>query len=297
MSRLRVHSFAISLDGYGAGPDQNLDNPLGRGGLMLHEWRSRTRTFQELFGSGGGETGVDNDFEARGLENVGAWILGRNMFAPIRGDWPDDRWRGWWGNNPPYHTDVFILTHHARAPIDMEGGTTFHFVTEGVPVALEKAKSAAQGKDVRLGGGVNTIRQYLQAGSLTKSMSRSARSCLARESICLVGSTPWPWDMFARSTSQVPTLLTSCWPGSHEVDSRRSRSHPTPSAPSRMPTQHVPPCCQSAIEAGVGPDGGRASPLAFMLHTVLYGNWAADGLTPDLLNAWRFDGGEHEPVT
>jgi dihydrofolate reductase len=162
MSRLRVHSFAISLDGYGAGPDQNLDNPLGRGGLMLHEWRSRTRTFQELFRSGGGETGVDNDFEARGLENVGAWILGRNMFAPIRGDWPDDRWRGWWGNNPPYHTDVFILTHHARAPIDMEGGTTFHFVTERILVALEKARSAAEGKDVRLGGGVSTIRQYLQ---------------------------------------------------------------------------------------------------------------------------------------
>jgi dihydrofolate reductase len=163
MSRLRVHSFGISLDGYGAGPDQDLDDPLGRGGLMLHVWRSRTRTFQELFGSGGGTTGVDDDFEARGLENVGAWILGRNMFGPIRGDWPDDRWRGWWGNNPPYHTDVFILTHHARAPIDMEGGTTFHFVTEGVQVALAKARSAARGKDVRPGGGVSTIRQYLQA--------------------------------------------------------------------------------------------------------------------------------------
>jgi dihydrofolate reductase len=163
MSRLRVHSFGISLDGYGAGPDQDLDNPLGRGGLMLHEWRSKTRTFQELFGSRGGETGIDDDFEARGLENIGAWILGRNMFGPIRGDWPDDRWRGWWGNNPPYHADVFILTHHGRAPIEMEGATRFHFVTEGVQVALDKARSAAKGKDVRLGGGVSTIRQYLQA--------------------------------------------------------------------------------------------------------------------------------------
>ena len=117
MSKLRIHSFSISLDGYGAGPDQDLDNPLGRGGLMLHEWRLRTRKFQQLFGSGRGATGVDDDFEARGLKNIGAWILGRNMFGPVRGEWPDDTWRGWWGNNPPYHTDVFILTHHARAAI------------------------------------------------------------------------------------------------------------------------------------------------------------------------------------
>jgi dihydrofolate reductase len=163
MSRLRIHSFSISLDGYGAGPSQDPDNPLGRGGLALHEWRTRTRTFQRAFGGEDGATGTDDDIEARGHENIGAWILGRNMFGPIRGEWPDDRWKGWWGDNPPYHTDVFVLTHHAREPVEMEGGTTFHFVTEGIHAALERATSAAKGKDVRLGGGIATIRQYLQA--------------------------------------------------------------------------------------------------------------------------------------
>jgi len=163
MSRLRVHSFSISLDGYGAGPQQDTENPLGRGGLALHEWRTRTRTFQRAFGGKDGATGTDDDIEARGLVNVGAWILGRNMFGPVRGEWPDNRWKGWWGDNPPYHTDVFVLTHHAREPIEMQGGTTFHFVTRGIHAALERATSAASGKDVRLGGGVGTIRQYLQA--------------------------------------------------------------------------------------------------------------------------------------
>lgn len=163
MSKLRVHAFTISLDGYGAGPDQDADNPLGRGGHGLHSWFVPTKTFQQTHGDGGGEIGVDDDFAARGFENIGAWILGRNMFGPIRGDWPDDQWKGWWGNNPPYHTDVFVLTHHPRAPIAMEGGTTFHFVTSGIHAALELATAAAGEKDIRLGGGVNTIRQYLQA--------------------------------------------------------------------------------------------------------------------------------------
>jgi dihydrofolate reductase len=163
MSRLRVHSFSISLDGYGAGANQDPENPLGRGGLALHEWRTRTRTFQRVFGGEDGATGTDDDIEARGLVNIGAWILGRNMFGPIRDEWPDDQWKGWWGANPPYHTDVFILTHHARRPIEMEGGTTFHFVTDGIHAALERATAAAHGKDVRLGGGIGTIRQYLQA--------------------------------------------------------------------------------------------------------------------------------------
>jgi dihydrofolate reductase len=164
MSKLRIHSFAISLDGYGAGPSQDADNPLGVGGLALHEWVTRTRTFQQMFGDGQGETGIDDDFLARGFENIGAWILGRNMFGPVRGEWPDESWRGWWGDNPPYHTDVFVLTHHARAPIEMEGGTTFQFVTDGIDGALRRAKAAAKGKDVRLGGGVSVIRQYLEAG-------------------------------------------------------------------------------------------------------------------------------------
>jgi dihydrofolate reductase len=164
MSKLRVNCFAVSLDGFGAGANQGIDNPLGEGGTSLHEWFYPTRTFQAMFGNERGETGPDDDFAARGMENLGAWILGRNMFSPIRGDWPDESWKGWWGENPPYHTDVFVLTHHARRPVEMKGGTTFYFVTDGVHSALKQAKAAAKGKDVRLGGGVNVIRQYLQAG-------------------------------------------------------------------------------------------------------------------------------------
>jgi dihydrofolate reductase len=164
MTKLRVHAFSISIDGYGAGPDQNLENPLGRGGPTLHEWAFATRTFQKMFGSDGGTTGVDDDFAARGFTNIGAWILGRNMFGPIRGSWPDDQWKGWWGEEPPYHVPVFVLTHHPRASITMAGGTTFHFVTDGIENALKRARESARGHDVRLGGGVATIRQYLRAG-------------------------------------------------------------------------------------------------------------------------------------
>lgn len=164
MSKLRVNCFSISLDGYGAGPDQSLENPLGVGGPALHAWLLPTRTLRRhLFGADNGATGVDDDFAARGFDNVGAWILGRNMFGPIRGAWPDSSWKGWWGDNPPYHSDVFVLTHHARAPIEMEGGTTFHFVTGGIEEALRLAKASANGKDVRLGGGAGTVRQYLRA--------------------------------------------------------------------------------------------------------------------------------------
>jgi len=161
---LRVQSFSISIDGFGAGPDQSLENPLGVGGLALHEWAFPTRTFQKIFGKDGGTTGVDDDFAARGFRDIGAWIIGRNMFGPIRGPWPDDDWKGWWGDNPPYHTPVFVLTHHARESVAMDGGTTFHFVTDGIHSALERAQDAANGQDVRLGGGVATIRQYLRAG-------------------------------------------------------------------------------------------------------------------------------------
>jgi len=163
MSRLRVASFSVSLDGFGAGVEQSLENPLGVGGMTLHEWVFKTETFQKMIGGESGTTGVDDDFAAKGFDNVGAWILGRNMFGPVRGPWPDESWRGWWGTNPPYHTDVFVLTHHRRNPLQMEGGTCFHFVTEGIDVALDRAREAAAGKDVRLGGGVHTIREYLQA--------------------------------------------------------------------------------------------------------------------------------------
>lgn len=165
MTRVRVAGFTLSLDGYGAGPDQDINNPLGIGGMELHQWLVATRTFQRtLFGKDGGTTGVDDDFAARSFRNVGAWILGRNMFGPIRGDWPDDNWKGWWGDNPPYHVPVFVLTHHARAPIEMAGGTTFHFITGGFREALDRAREAAGGKDVRIGGGPSTIRQYLREG-------------------------------------------------------------------------------------------------------------------------------------
>lgn len=163
MPKLRISSFSISLDGYGAGPEQSLDNPLGIGGMALHEWVLATRTFRKMFGQDGGAAGVDDEFAARGFDNLGAWILGRNMFGPIRGNWPDDSWKGWWGDNPPYHCPVFVLTHHPRAPIAMEGGTTFHFVTAGIHEALKRAREAAGSRDVRLGGGAATIRQYLQA--------------------------------------------------------------------------------------------------------------------------------------
>jgi len=172
MSKLRVNAFGISIDGYGAGVDQGLNSPMGLGGMALHNWVFGTKTFQRiaadfaesLIADHVGGEGVDDDFAARGFENIGAWVMGRNMFGPLRGPWPDDSWKGWWGNNPPYHVPVFVLTHHARAPITMEGGTTFHFVTDGIHPALARAKEAAQGKDVRLGGGVATVRQYLTAG-------------------------------------------------------------------------------------------------------------------------------------
>ena len=165
ISKLKIASFTISLDGFGAGPDQSLEHPLGVGGASIHKWAFSTRTFQSrVLGSEGGAAGPDDDFAARGFSNVGAWILGRNMFGPVRGPWPDDSWKGWWGDNPPYHTPVFVLTHHARQSIVMEGGTTFHFVTDGIHKALERAAEAAAGQDVRLGGGVATIRQYLRAG-------------------------------------------------------------------------------------------------------------------------------------
>ncbi|MBS0449821.1 MAG: dihydrofolate reductase family protein [Proteobacteria bacterium] len=159
--KLRVNCFSISLDGYGAGIEQSLQNPMGIDGMDLHNWVFGTRFFKTMIGQDGGSTGVDNDFAERGFENLGAWILGRNMFGPIRGPWPDDSWKGWWGPNPPYHVPVFVLTHQARDPIDMEGGTTFHFVTDGIHAALKAAREAAKGKDVRLGGGVSSVRQYI----------------------------------------------------------------------------------------------------------------------------------------
>jgi dihydrofolate reductase len=164
VSKLRVHSFTISLDGYGAGPNQDLQNPLGVGGPAMLAWLLQTRTWQAMHGAGEGETGADDDMAAQGFAGFGAWILGRNMFGPIRGPWLDDEWKGWWGDEPPYHVPVFVLTHHPRAPLAMRGGTVFHFVTGGIHAALEQAKDAAGGLDVRLGGGVATIRQYLGAG-------------------------------------------------------------------------------------------------------------------------------------
>src|SRR5262245_10203251 len=162
--KVRVAAFSVSIDGYGAGPRQDLDNPLGVRGPEQHTWFQATEVFKKMQGISGGTRGIDNDFALQSFDNVGAWILGRNMFGPVRGPWKDDSWKGWWGSNPPYHTPVFVLTHHPRSPLTMEGGTTFHFVTDGIHAALEQAKSAAGGQDIRIGGGAATIRQYLEAG-------------------------------------------------------------------------------------------------------------------------------------
>jgi dihydrofolate reductase len=163
MSKVRVQTFAVSIDGYSAGPNQDLSNPLGVRGPELMDWFFHTRSFRQMHGQSGGETGTDNQIAEQGFQNLGAWILGRNMFGPIRGPWPDLTWKGWWGEEPPYHTPVFVLTHHARPSLPMKGGTEFHFVIEGIHAALERAKTAANGRDIRIGGGVATIRQFLQA--------------------------------------------------------------------------------------------------------------------------------------
>lgn len=164
MSKVKVSAFSVSLDGYGAGPDQSSEYPLGKRGEELHEWLLPTRMFQNMYGNGGGTEGTDNDFAEKSFENIGSWIMGRNMFGPVRGPWENDEWKGWWGENPPYHVPVFVLTNHARESVSMKGGTVFHFVTDGIESVLEKARSAADGKDIRIGGGTSTIRQYLQAG-------------------------------------------------------------------------------------------------------------------------------------
>jgi len=163
--RVRVNSFSLSLDGFGAGPQQSLQDPMGLGGMALHRWAMATRSFQQMHGddAAGGSTGVDDDFIARSMQGVGAWVLGRNMFGPMRGPWPDDSWRGWWGDNPPYHVPVFVLTHHVREPLVMDGGTTFHFVDDRIEAVLERAREAAGALDVRIGGGVATVRDALRA--------------------------------------------------------------------------------------------------------------------------------------
>lgn len=164
--KIKVMCFSISLDGYGAGPSQSLENPLGVRGTEVHNWMFPTKMFMKMMRKDGGTEGVDNDFADKSFDDVGAWIMGRNMFGPIRGNWTDDEWKGWWGEEPPYHVPVFVLTHHKRKPVEMKGGTVFHFVTDGIESAIEKAREAAAGKDIRIGGGVSTIRQFLQAGHI-----------------------------------------------------------------------------------------------------------------------------------
>jgi dihydrofolate reductase len=166
MTKIRVAGFSISIDGFGAGPDQCLEDPLGKRGPELFQWFFPTKNFCDMVGKSGGETGVDNDYATRSMSNFGAFILGRNMFGPMRGPWLNEEWKGWWGENPPYHAPTFILTHHARAPITMEGGTTFHFVTDGIESALRQAREAADGKDIKIGGGVSTVRQYLEINAI-----------------------------------------------------------------------------------------------------------------------------------
>jgi dihydrofolate reductase len=163
MAKLRVHNLSVSVDGYAAGPNQSIDNPLGIGAERLHEWIFKTRYGRRMIGQDGGDEGLDNEFLGRGDEGIGATVMGRNMFGPVRGPWPDESWRGWWGEDPPYHHPVFVLTHHAREALKMEGGTTFHFVSDGIESALTQAKEAARGRDVWLAGGASVVNQYLAA--------------------------------------------------------------------------------------------------------------------------------------
>jgi len=190
MSRVRVLSFAVSLDGFSAGPRQSLQNPLGERGPEMMQWFMHTDVWKKMQGLGEGEKAVDNDIAKQGFENVGAWILGRNMFGPVRGPWPDESWKGWWGEEPPYHVPTFVLTHHARKPLEMKGGTTFHFVTDGIHAALERAKAAAGARDIRIGGGASTVRQYVQAG-LVDELHLAVRPMLLGEGEPLFAGLDW----------------------------------------------------------------------------------------------------------
>ena len=203
MQKIRVNSYSISLDGYAAGPNQSLENPLGLRGPELFAWFFPTRTFRQMQGQDDGTTGIDNDWAQRGMENVGAWILGRNMFGPVRGPWPNDDWKGWWGEEPPYHVPTFVLTHHPRKPIEMKGGTTFHFVTDGIHSALQQAKAAAGSKDVRIGGGASTIRQYLRE-RLIDELHLAFRPVLLGSGENLFADLNLP-DLGYRCTEHVPT--------------------------------------------------------------------------------------------
>jgi dihydrofolate reductase len=204
MSKLKVSAFSISLDGYGAGPSQSLEHPLGVGGTTLHEWFVPTRTFNQMvLGNDGGTQDVDDGFAKRSFENLGAWILGRNMFGPVRGPWPDVEWKGWWGDTPPYHVPVFVLTHHARPPLAMAGGTTFHFVTGGIHEALRLAREAAGGKDIRVGGGVSTVRQYLEADLIDEMHLAVSPTLLGRGEHLLAGI-----DLVAKGFSVVEQVGT-----------------------------------------------------------------------------------------
>lgn len=208
MAKLRVRSFSISLDGYGAGPDQDLANPLGVGGQALHQWFFGTRTFQQMHGGEGGVAGIDDEFAARGFAGVGAWILGRNMFGPVRGPWVDESWKGWWGDNPPYHVPVFVLTQYPRASITMEGGTVFHFVTDGIEAALARAMEAAGGLDVRLGGGWRRFDSICALGLSMRCIWRYRLCCWALGRIYLVGSMRRSLGIGVRNMLRVRRLCT-----------------------------------------------------------------------------------------
>jgi dihydrofolate reductase len=187
VGKVRVCCFGVSVDGFGAGPNQSLENLMGEGGMQLHQWAFATKMFCAMQGRPGGEEGVDNSFAVRGFENVGAWILGRNMFGPVRGSWGNESWKGWWGETPPYHVPVFVLTHHARQPLEMLGSTTFHFVTGGIEEALDRAREAAGARDIRIGGGVSTIRQYLGAGAIDELQLAISPAIMGRGEELLAG--------------------------------------------------------------------------------------------------------------
>jgi dihydrofolate reductase len=228
MPKVRLAGFSISLDGFGAGPDQSLEHPLGKRGEELHQWFFGTRTFREMTGEGGGSDGVDEAYAHRSMDGFGAFILGRNMFGPNRGVWPDDNWKGWWGADPPYHAPTFVLTHHPRDPIEMEGGTTFIFVTNGIEAALEQAKIAAKGRDVKIGGGVETVRQYLRAGLIDELHLAVSRSCWAKAKRCSPESTCRRSATASPSIRRRNTRRTSSSTASSRAGRRERGSHKVP---------------------------------------------------------------------
>jgi dihydrofolate reductase len=259
MTKVRVAGFSLSLDGFGAGPEQSIDDPLGKRGMGLHRWFFGTKTFRAMHGEGGGSEGVDEAFARRSMERFGAFILGRNMFGPVRGEWPDDSWKGWWGDNPPYHAPVFVLTHHARASVEMAGGTIFHFVTHGIEAALEQAKDAAGGRDVKIGGGVSTVRQYLQAGLIDEIHFAMAPVALGRGEAMFTGIDlqSLGFTVTERAATEFATHVVHRERGAEDIRARALPKVIDPTVGRPTPAPHLDGRCVTGKSRAMGDTAGN----------------------------------------